>query len=643
MTALPANFVSSFEYVLVGVLVTSLLHGFTTFQCIIYYRNFPADSWLVKLIVIVVATIEFLHLASCWHFQFVFFRDALENPIILLKNVWSSVVSVSSSFCSSNLRLGLQLTVPLTMTILSISHVFFTNKLWKSKHCDININRTDHNWIVCAPIAVMEFTCIGFEIVFVSKIFRILLWPEIAIKLRFLGTIIFIIVVCVDLAIAAGLCYYLHKSRTGFQRTDNVLTWLLYFTINNGILTTHGDAGTSRLLHCESLKRMEHHHSWQFLGVPNSLAFFAVFEVISKVYASAILTSLNTRTILRNQLLRREVELYPDQTLQSRSSARGGLPWFSKGQSDNSIPLTLKGAGPGLGYSFGDGQNKREYTATSPLDTVVKIDPMPTEPNSGLHGSDIGEECSLEAMVILSICHVFFTVKLWKISDHNWIICAPIAALELTGVGFQIVFIVRLFGIPLWPEIAIRLRVLVTIVFVLVVSIDLAIAAGLCYYLRKWRTGYQRTDNILSQLLYFTINNGILTSLVDMAMMGLFLGLSNNLAFFAVFEVISKVYAAAILTSLNTRKTLRNQYAGEIEVYHGTTRGRLPWFSKGSPDTGIPLTHRTSVLGSSYEEGRLKSSIGASPIAVVDIARTPKEPSVDVSEASSLENSNDRG
>lgn len=39
-----------------------------------------------------------------------------------------------------------------------------------------------------------------------------------------------------------------------------------------------------------------------------------------------------------------------------------------------------------------------QYTATSPLDTVVKIDPMPTEPNSGLHGSDIGEECSLEAV-----------------------------------------------------------------------------------------------------------------------------------------------------------------------------------------------------------------------------------------------------
>ncbi|KZT39540.1 hypothetical protein SISSUDRAFT_1045411 [Sistotremastrum suecicum HHB10207 ss-3] len=348
MTPLPANLVPSFEYVLIGVLVTSLLHGFTTFQCISYFRNFPNDSRLIKLTVAVVAIIENLHLACCWHFEFYFFHAALEDPIILLRNIWSSF-----------------LTVPLTM-------------------------------------------------------------------------------------------------------------------------------------------------------------------------------------------------------------------------------------------------------------------------------------------VILSICHVFFTVKLWKISDHNWIICAPIAALELTGVGFQIVFIIRLFGIPLWPEIAIRLRVLVTIVFILVVCIDLAIAAGLCYYLRKWRTGYQRTDNILSQLLYFTINNGILTSLVDMAMMGLFLGLSNNLAFFAVFEVISKVYAAAILTSLNTRKTLRNQYTGEVEVYHGTMRGRFPWFSKGSPDTSIPLTHRASVLGSSYEEGKykgkynLESSIGTSPIAVVDIARTSKEPSVDVSEACSLENSNER-
>ncbi|KZT39538.1 hypothetical protein SISSUDRAFT_627699 [Sistotremastrum suecicum HHB10207 ss-3] len=43
---------SSFGIVLLGVLTSSLLHGFTSFQAILYFRTSSDDSWILKWMVL---------------------------------------------------------------------------------------------------------------------------------------------------------------------------------------------------------------------------------------------------------------------------------------------------------------------------------------------------------------------------------------------------------------------------------------------------------------------------------------------------------------------------------------------------------------------------------------------------------------
>ncbi|KZT39539.1 hypothetical protein SISSUDRAFT_627930 [Sistotremastrum suecicum HHB10207 ss-3] len=171
-------------------------------------------------------------------------------------------------------------------------------------------------------------------------------------------------------------------------------------------------------------------------------------------------------------------------------------------------------------------------------------------------------------MLVEFICHAFFIAKIWKLSKRNWVVCGSISVLEIARLATKSVLSVRLFTVSYWAEFGIVLKTCITLPLVLGVCTDIAITCCLCYYLRKCRTGYQRTDNLISHLLYYTINNGILTTAGDIVILGLFLGIPDNLAYLAVFEVISKLYATAILTSLNTRPLLRAQHqAGGLELY----------------------------------------------------------------------------
>ncbi|KZT39543.1 hypothetical protein SISSUDRAFT_1127936 [Sistotremastrum suecicum HHB10207 ss-3] len=328
MSAIPSALRPSFGYVLIGVLVTSLLHGFTTFQSIAYFRTSSEDSWALKLTVLAVMIIECLHLAFCWHFQWFYFTAALGDPSVLLDTLWSTF-----------------LTIPLTMLVVFICHVFFVTKLWKI---------SSHNRILCASIAVLELASVGSQLALSVKLFSVPLWPEVAIDLRSLVSTAFALIVCTDIAIAAGLSYYLIKCRTGYQQTDSIVTQLLYYTVNNGILTTVVDMVMMGL----------------FLGLPNSLAFLAVFEVISKIYVAAILTSLNTRKELRTRYRTGEIEIYGNQGQSGSGSPLVNLPFSSK-RKINSRPTDYR---PKQRRSRDEGIYKSESLNTTPTVTVVKID-----------------------------------------------------------------------------------------------------------------------------------------------------------------------------------------------------------------------------------------------------------------------------
>ncbi|CCM03813.1 uncharacterized protein FIBRA_05962 [Fibroporia radiculosa] len=96
-------------------------------------------------------------------------------------------------------------------------------------------------------------------------------------------------------------------------------------------------------------------------------------------------------------------------------------------------------------------------------------------------------------------------------------------------------------------------------------GLDVLVASALCYYLRKSRSGFSSMDGVLNTLTFYTIQNGSLTFIATLAALVCWVTMTN-LIFLALHFVITKLYANALLSTLNARKTIRiQQTSAEVE------------------------------------------------------------------------------
>uniref|UniRef100_A0A8H7XSB1 DUF6534 domain-containing protein n=1 Tax=Psilocybe cubensis TaxID=181762 RepID=A0A8H7XSB1_PSICU len=90
--------------------------------------------------------------------------------------------------------------------------------------------------------------------------------------------------VACDTAIAGSLSYYLHTKRTGFKRSDKMINYLILFSINSGLLLSATSIGSLIT----------------YLLVPKLWVYTALCFLLSRLYATTFLSSLNSRQVLFN-------------------------------------------------------------------------------------------------------------------------------------------------------------------------------------------------------------------------------------------------------------------------------------------------------------------------------------------------------
>ncbi|KAL5531059.1 hypothetical protein ACEPAG_3935 [Sanghuangporus baumii] len=102
-------------------------------------------------------------------------------------------------------------------------------------------------------------------------------------------------------------------------------------------------------------------------------------------------------------------------------------------------------------------------------------------------------------------------------------------------------------------------KVLVTVVEIVSAINDVVIAAGLCYYLLRSRSGITGTDRLVTRLIRYSIQSGILTSIISVIMLVCFLVMPDNWIWIAVHIVLAKPFSNSFLAMLNARSRLRSQ------------------------------------------------------------------------------------
>ncbi|KAK7686484.1 hypothetical protein QCA50_010081 [Cerrena zonata] len=89
--------------------------------------------------------------------------------------------------------------------------------------------------------------------------------------------------------------------------------------------------------------------------------------------------------------------------------------------------------------------------------------------------------------------------------------------------------------------------------------VDILITVAMCWYLHKSRTGFTGMDSIVDSITMYTIENGLLTCVTTVLSLLFWIAMPHNLIFLGLHLAISKLYANALLATLNARKILRGR------------------------------------------------------------------------------------
>ncbi|KAJ7058356.1 hypothetical protein C8F01DRAFT_990580 [Mycena amicta] len=182
--------------------------------------------------------------------------------------------------------------------------------------------------------------------------------------------------------------------------------------------------------------------------------------------------------------------------------------------------------------------------------------------------------------VVGGIVKCAFATRVYRFSERNSFITAFIVLLALGQLAVALVFTIQAFGLATIPAVF-QLRTLGTISIGLGVSTDVVIAASLCFFLNRLRTGYKPADSLVTRLVVDTINTGVLTTAVSLTTLLLFDFQSGSLVFLATFFLLSKLYGVSFLATLNTRRAVRGR-GTDAET------GAMDDDRSGMPSNGFP-------------------------------------------------------
>lgn len=97
-------------------------------------------------------------------------------------------------------------------------------------------------------------------------------------------------------------------------------------------------------------------------------------------------------------------------------------------------------------------------------------------------------------------------------------------------------------------------------------SVDMIIAAAMCYYLNRSRTSFVRTNNKIFNVMRYVLISGFLTSACSLCTLITYATMPHNLVFIGIDLVLPNLYINSYIAMLNTRKSMNDQETLSLDI-----------------------------------------------------------------------------
>ncbi|KAI0652746.1 hypothetical protein C8Q79DRAFT_118910 [Trametes meyenii] len=164
--------------------------------------------------------------------------------------------------------------------------------------------------------------------------------------------------------------------------------------------------------------------------------------------------------------------------------------------------------------------------------------------------------------------HCFFTHRIYTLSRQNLYVTIPLVTLALVRLVSALISTAEMIRLKSFSQFVDQYAYVFTIGLSTAASTDIFIAGGLCYFLRRGRSGFTGMDKIVDAITLYTIENGMLTCITTIVSLVCWVTMSTNLIFLGLHLAISKLYANSLLATLNARKSLLNKSQGSSDRDH---------------------------------------------------------------------------
>ncbi|KAJ8091020.1 hypothetical protein PM082_024627 [Marasmius tenuissimus] len=132
---------------------------------------------------------------------------------------------------------------------------------------------------------------------------------------------------------------------------------------------------------------------------------------------------------------------------------------------------------------------------------------------------------------------LFLTFRIWTLRKNFWLVCVLVVSIV---AGFVVSLLYMIFGLHrrLFDTTSINeVKGLSMSINILAAVSDLLITASMCMILNMARTGFSWSDHIINRLILFSMNTGLLTSIVACMSLVTILALPNTLVYAAFYYV----------------------------------------------------------------------------------------------------------
>ncbi|EMD32063.1 hypothetical protein CERSUDRAFT_126979 [Gelatoporia subvermispora B] len=207
----------------------------------------------------------------------------------------------------------------------------------------------------------------------------------------------------------------------------------------------------------------------------------------------------------------------------------------------------------------------------------------------------------------------FFAFRIRQLS-RSWPLFVGLAILSNVSSGFGLANAISGFVNSANVQSFHKLVPLVDTWLTLATACDGLIAMLLLYYLNKSRTGFKRTDTIITRIIHSCVETSLLNSLICLTDLIIFTKFQNTNYNVLLALPMGRVYSSTLLAMLNSRMATREELGVEFSSIHTLhtarfdNRGRFD-FSAAARRAEVKVAVEEQIQVDPYQRSSSRSSI----------------------------------